>query len=120
MIRQDAVMPVLGFCQLTGIPRRTYHRWPAWGHRKICALMAAGGHRASVSTAERAMRRRGLLQPVDYQGQRRELARARKAAFADPPIRFRCALRAAPGSMRMAARMLSADVGPSWLCETVH
>jgi putative transposase len=114
-------MPVSRFCQLTGIPRRTYHRrlgrwraggplgkgpwpapavektepvaakyaadWPAWGHRKIHALMTADGHTASVSTVERAMRRRGLLQPVDYQGQRRELARARKAAFADPPSR---------------------------------
>ncbi|HVB46219.1 MAG TPA: hypothetical protein VNF47_26400 [Streptosporangiaceae bacterium] len=33
------------------------------------------------------MRRRGLLQPVDYAGQRRELAKARKAAFAEPPVR---------------------------------
>lgn len=31
------------------------------------------------------MRRRGLLQPIDYQGERREHAKARKAAFADPP-----------------------------------
>jgi putative transposase len=61
--------------------------WPAWGHRKIHALMAADRHLTSVSTVERAMRRRNLLQPVDYQGQRRELAKARKAAFADPPDR---------------------------------
>ena len=27
VIRQDAAMPVSRFCQLTGIPRRTYHRW---------------------------------------------------------------------------------------------
>jgi len=114
-------MPVSRFCQVTGIPRRTYHRWlawhrrgesaakgpwpapvaesvepvaakyaadwPAWGHRKIHALMAADGHDTPVSTVERAMRRRGLLQPADYQGQRRELAKARKAAFADPPAR---------------------------------
>jgi hypothetical protein len=33
----------------------------------------------------RALRRRGLLQPIDYQGERREPAKARKAAFADPP-----------------------------------
>lgn len=33
------------------------------------------------------MRRQGLLQPAGYQGQRRELARARKAAFAEPPVR---------------------------------
>lgn len=49
--------------------------------------MTADGHTASVSTAGRAMRRRGLLQPVDDQGQRRELAKARKAAFAQPPTR---------------------------------
>lgn len=61
--------------------------WPAWGHRKIHALMAADGHVALASTVERALRRRGLLQPVDYQGVRRELAKARKAAFAQPPTR---------------------------------
>jgi putative transposase len=61
--------------------------WPAWGHRKIHAMMAADGHQASVSTAERAMRRRGLLQPIGYTGQRRELAKARKAASAEPPVR---------------------------------
>jgi len=61
--------------------------WPAWGHRKIHALMSVDGHRASPSTVERALRRRGLLQPVDYQGERRELAKARKAAFAQPPTR---------------------------------
>lgn len=121
MIRSEAAMPVSRFCQLTGIPRRTYHRklarhrsgepvvkgpwpapavdaiepvaakyaadWPAWGHRKIHALMPADGITASVPAVERAMRRRGLLQPVDYAGQRRELAKARKAAFADPPVR---------------------------------
>jgi putative transposase len=59
--------------------------WPAWGHRKIYGLMRADGHQASVSTVERAMRRRGLLQPVDYQHERRELAHARKAAFAQAP-----------------------------------
>jgi len=59
--------------------------WPAWGHRKIHALMRADGYDVSVSTVERAMRRRNLLQPVEYQRERRELAKARKAAFADPP-----------------------------------
>lgn len=118
MIRRQAGMPVSRFCQLTGIPRRTYHRWmanaartgrakgpwpapvvdemealvakyaadwPGWGHRKIYGLMRADGHTLSASSVERAMRRRGLLQPVDYQGQRRELAKARSAAFAEPP-----------------------------------
>ncbi|GAA2111984.1 hypothetical protein GCM10009780_68120 [Actinomadura alba] len=100
-------MPVSRFCQLTGIPRRTYTRklagmrsgpvgkgpwpapvvdaiepvvakyaadWPAWGHRKIHWLMAADGIAASASSVERAMRRRDLLQPIDYQGERRERA----------------------------------------------
>jgi putative transposase len=118
VIRQQAGMPVSRFCQLTGIPRRTYHRWqanarrtgrakgpwpapvvdgmealvakyaadwPGWGHRKVYGLLRADGHTLSPSSVERAMRRRGLLQPVDYQGQRRELAKARSAAFAQPP-----------------------------------
>ena len=59
--------------------------WPAWGHRKIHALMRADGHEVSVSTVERAMRRRNLLQSTEYQAERRELAKARKAAFAEPP-----------------------------------
>jgi hypothetical protein len=29
--------------------------WPAWGHRKICALMAAEGQVTSPSTVERAI-----------------------------------------------------------------
>ena len=28
--------------------------WPAWGHRKIAAMMRADGHQASTSTVERA------------------------------------------------------------------
>jgi putative transposase len=118
VIRRQAGMPVSRFCQLTGIPRRSYHRWqanarrtgrakgpwpapvvdaaeavvakyaadwPAWGHRKIFGLIRADGHRLSPSSVERAMRRRGLLQPIDYTGERRELAKARSAAFAQPP-----------------------------------
>jgi len=60
--------------------------WPAWGHRKIHAMMAVDGHEASVSSVERALRRRDLLQPVDYQRERRQLAKARKAAFADRAV----------------------------------
>lgn len=59
--------------------------WPGWGHRKIHGLMRADGHAVSASSVLRAMRRRGLLQPVDYQHERREHAKARKAAFAQPP-----------------------------------
>lgn len=61
--------------------------WPAWGHRKIHALMRADDYDVSTSTVERAMRRRNLLQPVEYHRERRELAQARKAAFVDPPTR---------------------------------
>jgi transposase InsO family protein len=52
---------------------------------EIWGLMRADGHAVSMSTVERAMRRRGLLQPIDYQGERREHAKARKAAFAEAP-----------------------------------
>jgi hypothetical protein len=34
---------------------------PAWGHRKIAAMMRADGHQVSTSTVQRALRRRGLL-----------------------------------------------------------
>lgn len=59
--------------------------WPAWGHRKIYGLLTADGYDFSLSTVQRAMRRRNLLQPVEYQRERRELAAARKAAFAEQP-----------------------------------
>jgi transposase InsO family protein len=61
--------------------------WSAWGHRKVAAMLHADGHTASTSSILRALRRAGMVQPVDYQRQRRELARARKAAFVDPPDR---------------------------------
>lgn len=60
-------------------------QWPAWGHRKIHALLAVDGEAASASTVARALRARDLLLPVAYQGERRQLARARKAAFATTP-----------------------------------
>jgi hypothetical protein len=59
--------------------------WPGWGHRKIYGLLRADSHTASCSSVRRALRRRGLLQPVDYTGARRALAKARRAAFAQPP-----------------------------------
>lgn len=120
MIRQEAGLTVTRFCELLGVPRRTYQRWkaagdsapaargpwpapvrdrieqpaaqlalewPAWGHRKIHALLAVDGFHGSQATVRRARARRGLLQPVGYQRERRELAKARKTAFADPPTR---------------------------------
>lgn len=61
--------------------------WPAWGHRKIWALLAADGHDASQATMRRVLRARALLQPVGANRERRQLARARRAAFVDPPAR---------------------------------
>jgi putative transposase len=40
--------------------------WPAWGHRKVYGLMRADGHRLSMSSVERAMRRRGLLDRLTW------------------------------------------------------
>jgi len=59
----------------------------AWGYRKIWGLLRADGIVASQSSVRRAMARRGLLQPVGYQAERRQLAQARRAVFLDPPTR---------------------------------
>jgi len=59
--------------------------WPAWGHRKIAALMRADGHHVSTSTVERALRRRGLLLPVGYRADRKSWAVLRRRVFHDPP-----------------------------------
>ena len=62
-------------------------RDPAWGHRKIWALTVARGYEVSVSTVYRIMFERGLVHPARYQVERRELAKARRAVFHDPPSR---------------------------------
>ena len=63
-------------------------QYPAWGHRKIWAMgFYEGWDLGSQSSGRRAMARRGLLQPVRYQAQRRQLAAARRAVFVDPPTR---------------------------------
>jgi putative transposase len=59
--------------------------WPAWGHRKIAAMMRADGHQVSTSTVGRALRRRGLLLPTGFRADRRSWARLRKRVFQDPP-----------------------------------
>jgi putative transposase len=61
--------------------------WAAWGHRKIWALLRADGVAASPASVRRAMARRGLLQPVNYHAERRQLPPARRAVFLDPPTR---------------------------------
>ena len=59
--------------------------WPAWGHRKIWALLRADGLRpGSQATVLRALRRRNLIQPPGALRERRELARQRRAAFVAP------------------------------------
>jgi putative transposase len=59
--------------------------WPAWGHRKIAAMMRADGYEVSTSTVERALRRRGLLLPSGFHADRRSWSRLRKRVFRDPP-----------------------------------
>lgn len=65
----------------------TAHRYAAWGHRKIWAMLRADGVQVSVSSVERAMRRADLLQPRRYLAERRQLAARRKQVFLDPPAR---------------------------------
>jgi putative transposase len=65
----------------------TAHRYAAWGHRKIWAMLRADGVTVSVSSVERALRRHDLLQPRRYLAERRALAAHRKQVFLDPPVR---------------------------------
>lgn len=59
--------------------------WPAWGHRKIAALMRADGHPVSTSTVERALRRRNLLLPKGFRADRKSWAMLRRRVFREPP-----------------------------------
>jgi putative transposase len=65
----------------------TAHRYAAWGHRKIWAMLRADGVAVSASSVERALRRHDLLQPRRYLAERRRLATQRKAVFLEPPVR---------------------------------
>lgn len=58
---------------------------PAWGHRKIWAMLRHDGHVVSQATILRLLRDRDLLLPAHYQAERRKLAERRKAAFAAEP-----------------------------------
>ena len=58
---------------------------PAWGYRKIWALTRHDGHRVSQATVLRLLRDDGQILPTEYQKQRRELVKERKAAFARTP-----------------------------------
>jgi putative transposase len=59
--------------------------WPAWGYRKIAALMRADGHQVTNSSVQRALRRRGLLLPQGFRADRKSWAKLRRKVFADPP-----------------------------------
>ncbi|PMC74209.1 integrase core domain-containing protein [Brachybacterium sp. UMB0905] len=58
---------------------------PAWGHRKIWAMTRYEGGQASASTVMRIMQDANLLLPTNYQKHQRDLAGARRAAFAQTP-----------------------------------
>jgi len=58
---------------------------PAWGHRKIWAMVRHDGHVVSEATILRLLRDEGLILPAHYQRERRKLAERRKAAFANDP-----------------------------------
>jgi transposase InsO family protein len=58
---------------------------PAWGHRKIWAMVRHDGQIAGESTILRLLRDEGLILPAGYQRERRRLAQRRKAAFAQEP-----------------------------------
>jgi putative transposase len=59
--------------------------WPAWGYRKIAALMRADGHPVTNSSVARALRRRGLLLPQGFRADRKSWAVLRRKVFRDPP-----------------------------------
>lgn len=62
--------------------------FPFFGHRKVHGRLLLDGHSDTTrKSVERSMRRQGLLLPVRYQHERRQLAQARRAAFLDPPDR---------------------------------
>ena len=59
--------------------------WPAWGYRKIAALMRADGHQVANSSVRRALKRRGLLLPQGFRADRKSWAVLRRRVFRDPP-----------------------------------
>lgn len=59
--------------------------WPAWGYRKIAALMRADGHQVTNSSLARALQRRGLLLPQGFRADRKSWAVLRRKVFRDPP-----------------------------------
>jgi transposase InsO family protein len=58
-----------------------------WGHRKIAWLCRHDGVEVSDATCLRVLRDSGLVLPVDYVRERRDLAKARREAFVTIPTR---------------------------------
>ena len=56
-------------------------RYPAWGQRKVSALARHSGYAVTASTVLRILDDAGLVLKADYQRQRRDLAKTRKAAL---------------------------------------
>ena len=67
---------------LDALPAERAH----WGHRKIWAFHWHPNNAVSMSTVERAMRDREMLQPRRYLGELRQLAKGRREAFAVTPV----------------------------------
>ncbi len=63
-------------------------RYPMWGHRKV-AWLARHEHAIEVcdATCLRILREAGLVLPVDYARERKNLAAGRREAFLQPPTR---------------------------------
>lgn len=61
--------------------------FPMWGHRKIAWLCRHDGLSVSDATCLRVLRDSGLVLPVDYVRERRDLAKARREAFVTIPTR---------------------------------
>jgi putative transposase len=61
--------------------------FPMWGHRKIAWLCRHDGLDVSDATCLRVLRTAGLVLPVDYVRERRDLATARREAFVTIPTR---------------------------------
>jgi len=61
--------------------------FPMWGHRKIAWLCRHDGVELSDATCLRILREAGLVLPVDYARERKNLAAGRRAAFVAPVTR---------------------------------
>lgn len=70
---------------LEALAAKYAEKWPAWGYRKIAALMRGDGHQATNSSVARALRRRGLLLPQGFRADRKSWAVLRRTVFRDPP-----------------------------------